>query len=988
MQRKTGLVVLLGLIAVGIVAWFVMRGSDQDSQHAFSVDETSKTENDAKSEQFPATLRGTKYASSEDALASDKEATDRSPKEEIPVTNDGYRVVGVIVNKRGEPQSGARVEARTVIGELAGTPTLTDASGRFDMLLDAHYPTEETRSLMLMLRVQKGDLVAAHPAYVLYQQVPSDARRIELYSGFSFDVRVTSNACSGVPPATVVVQRFVREGMSTGAIARHETDVAGHVRVGPVPAGKYKIYAYADSCGRGEAGVTLPQGVDAPVEIEIEESRDIMVTVVDGDGGEPVPHATLELLEHIGRPRMELFKPCMPPLNVPPTDQQGVTIIQGVSKSVQLAVMVKVDGRMTPTQSSAGIPLPLIKADETEARIELPPTRTVRWPITDKEGPIPDDGTKLALKSGPQSRWVSLPKAGRVEQGHVVIDGLLPTHIHALAVTPDGRIARLFAKNTDDLGNATSFRSPRSIDVTVMYPDGTPVTGRWVHLRGPGNNSVGEALPLDDKGKATFRNLYGMRVTVYLSEAGETFGGIAIGNVDLDKGSGRVDHTLARKREVLLMVTLNGKPGIPAKLTPRTWSGMASTAHPIEVVDAAKGIVRIWWQPPAPGAKGTFGITTPGWIAKKGELPIRLEDSGSGAIERALHLVRGGTLEIRIQKPPKRMVGIVLQHWAPERSVWNDTIRPIELSPDGSATLDALYPGRYRLASRMGGGVSAPVQVDDGQTTSVTFDLSREGIVSGRVEFPEGTEFNGGSVEVVGRSYVARGRRGWPVRPDGTFQLVVSGTEDVVLRPKSGLLIPASSGGSVKVKEPRDGIVLRLAAGPVITAKLNPAPPIVAKRHDRKRLLAFKGAPTSIALGREVTIKVEDGVLSAGGLPPGTWTLWLDIPGFVPLTIKDVEVTESGADLGALTLSRGSSFRLNYKVKDGQSPPRITVWVQSATEPKYSRNSRATGTEMLVTGIGSGRHLVRGMSLGGGGGINEEIEFDGESLIERTIDLR
>ena len=988
MQRKTSILVLLGLIAVGFVAWFVIRGTDQSAERRLSVVETSQTESESEAARSPATLHGTKHASSEDAKAPDEPATDQRPKDVTPVTNDSYRVVGIVVNKSGEPQADVRVEARTAIGKSAGAPATTDVSGRFDVLLDARQPTAETRTITLMICAQKGDLVATHATYVLYKKTTVDTGRIELKAGSYLDVRVTSSACDGVPPATVVVQRLGHHGITAGVAARHETDAAGHVRVGPVPAGKYRVYAFADHCGRGEAEVTLPQAEDAPVEIEIEEGRDIVVTVVDGGSGDPIPHAMLELLEHINRPRMRLDVPCIPPLEAPPTDQQGKTIIQGVGTSVSLSVLVKVDGRLTPKWNNIGGLLPLIKAGETEARIELPPTRTVRFPITDKEGPIPGDGTTLTLKNGPQSRWVSLPKTGRVEQGHVVIDGLLPTYIHALAVTPGGRIARLFAKDKYDLGNETSFRSPRTIDVTVIHSDGAPATGRWVHLRGPGNNAIGEALPLDDEGKATFRDLYGMRVTAYLSISGRTPGGIAIGNVDLNKGSGRVDHTLARKRELLLTVTLNGKPGIPAKLTPRTWNGMSSTAHPIEVVDAAKGIVRIWWQPPAPGARGSIGITTPGWIAKKGELPIRLEDSGSGAMERELHLVRGGALEIQIRKPPKRGVGILLQHWDPTRSTWSDLFRPMQLSPEGRATLEALNPGRYRLASRMGGGVSSPVQVNDSQTASITFDLRKEGIVSGRVEFPDGVDAGGASVEIVGRSYVARGTRAQPVRPDGTFQVVVSGTEEVILRPKSGLLIPAKNGGTATVRDPRDGVVLRLTAGPVITAKLNPAPPIVAKRHDRKRMLAFKGTPTSITAGRDVSIKIEDGVLSGGGLPPGTWTLWLDFPGFVPMILNDVEVSEAGADLGTLALSKGSSFRLIYKVKDGQSPPRISVWVQSMTEPKYSRSSRASGTEMLVTGIGPGRHLVRGMSMGGGGGINEEIAFDGESLVERTIDLR
>ena len=187
---------------------------------------------------------------------------------------------------------------------------------------------------------------------------------------------------------------------------------------------------------------------------------------------------------------------------------------------------------------------------------------------------------------------------------------------------------------------------------------------------------------------------------------------------------------------------------------------------------------------------------------------------------------------------------------------------------------------------------------------------------------------------------------------------------------------------------PREGLVLKLAPGPLITAKLEPVPP-EAERFGEPRLIAFKGPVTSVAKGRPVPIRIVDGNLTCGSLPAGTWTLWLDIRGFVPLTIDKVEVLASGVDLGTLSLSRGSSFRVVYKVKEGQSAPRGSVWVRSLSEPTYVRVVNGDLGDLVVSGLRAGRYSVRaGSHVGGVVAINEEIEVDGSNSVERVVDLR
>ena len=973
-MRPTALMALV-LMAAAAVVWFVT----QQEQPA-APDQAPPIEEGSGSVPGPALLRGAgPDAEPEPERTSEPETEPRNP-EPAPLAKDAFQVTGVVIDDAGDPQVGVDVVIEHLHGR--GARSTTDAEGRFAFAV----AVTPVRSATLVAR--KGERVAIRSLYFGKKLGTVDVGNLVLAAGHRVEVLVRS-PCDAVPPATLVVQTEARMG-SGGTVARTETDVEGRARLGPLPRGAYRIFAFGEGCGRGEAVVTLPQEPPTPVEIEVEQARDVVVTVVDGGTGKPVAGANLELTEYISNPGTLRLQCYLPTLEIAPTDENGKTTIRGLTRSVQVLVAVKVEGRPTVTRNAPGLRPPRIDSEVTEARIKLPALRTVRWLITEEEGPIPEDGTLLTLRNGPQSKWVSLPKGGRVEDGHIVIDSLLPTYIHGLAVTPDGRIARLFAKNDAELGMETSFRSPRTIEVVARYADGAPVTGMWAHLRGPGNNAVGEPVQLDDRGTATLRDLHGMKVTVYLSAVETAFGGTAIGTVDLDEGSGRVEATLARKREVLLHITLDGKPGIPATLTAGTWNGMSLASWPVEVVDKGRGLARLEWQPAAPGATANVGLDTPGWVPKDPTFVLRLEDAGSGPIERTLELVSGGTLEVRILMPKNGRANVVPQRWDEQRARWViEHGTPVIPTPDGRATIAPLRAGRHRLAARSGGGVSAPVDVAPGQTASLTFDLSKAGMATGRIELPEGMDVSQVRVQVDGRSYYPNSFGGrQSVWSDGTFRVMLSGTEEVTLRPEHPLLVPAREGGTLKLTAPRDGLVLKLVAGPQITAKLDPAPP-KAERFGEPQLLAFRGPVTTAAKGRKVPIQIEEGRLSCGSLPAGTWTLWLDIRGFVPLTLEGVEVSEAGVDLGTLSLSRGSSLRLVYKIKDGQSPPRVYVWLHALSEPRYVRGTNSDQAEVVVSGLGAGRYSVRARpQAGGAGAFAEEIEVDGTSMVERTIDLR
>jgi len=90
-----------------------------------------------------------------------------------------------------------------------------------------------------------------------------------------------------------------------------------------------------------------------------------------------------------------------------------------------------------------------------------------------------------------------------------------------------------------------------------------------------------------------------------------------------------------------------------------------------------------------------------------------------------------------------------------------------------------------------------------------------------------------------------------------------------------------------------------------------------------------------------------------------------------------------------VALAPGAELRIKVRVKEGQSPPRYSVWLQKLDEPTYTRYTDAAGETIRVRGLGAGRFSVHAMAYNGASpGLDEEIEFDGVTEVVRTIDAR
>jgi hypothetical protein len=225
------------------------------------------------------------------------------------------------------------------------------------------------------------------------------------------------------------------------------------------------------------------------------------------------------------------------------------------------------------------------------------------------------------------------------------------------------------------------------------------------------------------------------------------------------------------------------------------------------------------------------------------------------------------------------------------------------------------------------------------------------------------------------------------------FWLRVPGTMSMKIHAEGLGLVPATDDGHATVKAPREGVHLRLVKGAmahvrfakVLTPHVNPGRPRPIQ------VGYFKGK----AQGEPV--KLVGGRLDAEGrhlefdLPkPGTWTVWIDASPFRPVVLRDVTFGSDDVDLGTVDVDEGSKVTIEVLLKDGAAMPRLWAYATYEGTPAYNRRADSgKGTSFTLSGLGPGRFKLRvGSHMGGPGGLDEEIEVDGTTAIQRVLDLR
>jgi RNA polymerase sigma factor (sigma-70 family) len=913
-------------------------------------------------------------------------------------TRPGARTLvltGRVVDQRRFTVGAAEVTLRFPDG--TGETRRTGPDGRFLFSIDR----SEGRGGrgLVGVRATGPDGAVAHVGITLVGNSTQDVPVLILAAGEAIPVLVThaGEPVEGARVIAVHARAFAAEAV---------TDAKGRARLPGLPHGAHVLVVRAEGNRVGRADADLPRPSKSPVRIELVTARHVSVEVVKHTG-EAVSGARVTVIEsrrtRMGNRRMVSEGHPIPPLPVAPTDEWGRTTVGPLHPSETHCLLL---GR-TPDLGRAGgsrtdrrFTLP---GDVDEFRIELPRTRTVTWIVRSGERPVPADGTIVQIRPSPGCGGSRPPPTGEVRGETLTVADWPEGCWHAQAEAPDGSMAHLFVGTSycpttgQTLGASSgrtdgqparpiSFVAPRSLVVVLTETGGTPVSGALVSVKNAGGIPIGAPVATDGRGIARFTRLekFGMLT----ASLGDIWSAFTLGSVNTANVDSRIEVTLRAEAAVRVHVKVRGSPGLPGRFGFRCAPGLVRIVEEYPktgVVDLAvrprkeerPQMVLMW----ADGFRPVRAPIQPG--GPNGSLEATVEFTGAVATSR---------LEVAVVPPTGGPYSLSLEPAGDQRVSWlgEGTQRK------GVLVFDQLLAGRYRLTDRISGLASRVFEVRaNASPTKVTFDMSTLVRLHGRVEFPVGARFGQTLVETAFEDKAHSPGKRANVRPDGSFTVSIPRDRAVSLTPVHPLLAPAKDGGVVVVRGATNEVILRLTNGR--TARVHLTPPPSSPFGSRTSVRLFRGAP-----GAE-PISTHEGVLAVGLLrfghfEPGTYTLWIDTPGYAPAVVPGVVLSEGSTDLGTVRLSRGASIRVQVKVRRGQVSPHVYVSARCLSEPGYQRDENGHGAETVVLrGLAPGRYRVTGREVPEvfvigvdmpDPTLDETVEICGEEEVELTLDLR
>ena len=888
------------------------------------------------------------------------------------------RLSGRVIDERRHPVAGVSVH---LWDNAPASTATTDSAGRFHFDVARPEPPMY-RSAGLYARAADGRVATATAAIGV---VDRDVDELVLAVGHEVAVEVLDDAGPVASARVVAFHRSPIDGVGAVPAVEATTDPHGRATVRLSPGRAALDVSAGDR--RGECDTRVPTRDGDPVVVRLGPTRDVEVTVVEVGTDAPIPGAIVEVYRLRRWPRFERRDRYLPLRDPPPSDDDGRTVIRGLFPSDRLLLDVKAPGR--PPHESIG-PWLLVKSGVTSIRAELGAPRTYRWPVVAGESPVPPDGATIALTPELNAGITWIPTTARMEGDHLVTNGF-GRYALAIATAPDGSMARLFGLLDQDCP-VVSFRPARTVDVFVRDAEGRPVQGVFVALRNQGNVPITRPCLSDEGARVRFDGLFERLVDVAAGTDSIGFGGVVGPSVDLEAGSGSVVVALGREVTVTLHLTIDGEPRLPPRY---------------EVIDARHTPLTDVLEDPGSGElrARTFIdedeesvrllLTAPGFA----NVALDVRPGLASTVDRNVELARAGALDVTLIGESRSIV-VVLDRWDADREAWERlNVQTADLGPD-AFQFGGLRPGRYRVLEANTRIVSEPVDVMAASAPAVTtLDLTAQATIEGRVGVPSGFDANLARVIVEGLVPGAapervRGRPfniSAPVAGSGRFRLSVETGRTVRLRATHPLLRPDPTAPSVAVDAPAHSVVLRLIVGGTGRLELDPDPRIDPVAFRQPRVLYFDGTPSATDPIAESRLVSRDSHHELGGVEPGRYTLWLDVPGFAPVTLRDVVLGKEAIDLGRVELRRGSGVRVNVLVDDGEAVPRVNVSATALDGPRYTRwfdGSR----DIVLRGLGPGRFRVTARPTMGAerGGVSEIVTVDGSNTteVEVVLDLR
>ena len=871
------------------------------------------------------------------------DAADRRTRVELapaeaarPPDEDAVYLVGRLVDDRRLPVADAVVTAH----RLGRAPLSATADGAGGFRLGPFPRPEADGEEWWLLGAldeaagwERGWIAGRAPSSRSYRPPPPLRAEVEvppIVLGPAAAVRVAVESGGGPAAGATVSARAEAEGVLVGQ-ARAGAD--GRVVFPALPLGPFHLEARAGDLLARHTGVLELAGAD--VLLPLAPSRTVEVLVVDAADGSPVAGAELSLharlipspTSGIRMGYRRIPSSHLLPVECPPTDAQGRSILRGLPDDGYLSLRVSAagfGGRSGPLyldSVTAKIPAGAARVQVELSRIGR---RTVTWPVTVREVEAPPEGTELELveRAGAMGGPAG-PGRGWIRGGRVVVEGVPSLGFDRLAIAPDRTRAWLWVDGEALEGREVWFWRPRTLRVRLLDQAGEPALGWRVDLRNQGNNHEARSQPVGADGMILVEDLPQQMIEVRaVPPEGGPGTDLSLGTADLRREDGLLEATVPSLAELQVEVLLDGAPGLPGRYS----LSVAGNGSEVLAEDPARGSLRAraWLDPEA--AQTSLLLRAEGYQGGKAELETARLLEGAPA---RLELTSTASLVCSVLQEQNTRVELRPQRYSDQEGRW-ETLPMRELSspnlPDGRYSFEGLSAGRYRARDALSGLASAEAEVRPlGAAAEVVLDLLSLRTVSGRLELPEGYSRDGCLILIQGRdldfsSYRRHFLSGFPEagfnpQRDGSFRFRLPSDRGVVLRPWHPVLSPAppADGGEAVLADGTEGLVLRLVEGPVTVVPLAPELAEVAG-YGSLPVRLFRGPPTGegVYLARA---PVADGRLRFGGYPPGRYTVWIDPEReYAPVIYPDVELGGGETLLPAAAAHEGAKIRVRLKV--------------------------------------------------------------------------
>ncbi len=730
-----------------------------------------------------------------------------APAPVAPPAASRWTVTGRVVDGWYAGVSGVRVA--WVADESVGDPSASDgavtgADGRF--LVEGTRPHGlGTRGAVI---VRRGDAEATFASVVLdATATASDVGDLVLRPAQPLEIVVRS---AGRPSPGARVWTWTWTGWSSHGRATFlgaaTAGADGRIVFPAWPDDEALVETYGADGTTGRARSLWPSASAPPtLSLETSPSRSVTVRVVaDTAEGPPVEGAEILVWRRFSWSDNVYGDDARPGPRPARTGRDGSVRVDGLVADEAIVFVVVVPGRPRARAECA--------VGATAATVVVPGPTVV--PIVSGEEPCPAAGSRVVVEAW-RARVAPVEATSR---GDALLVPLTPYELtHAVATAPDGSIAVL------ERERPASFAVPRTLVVRIVEPDGRVVPGVGVALDGPVLGAWNAFVTTDGKGRAEFDGLAPSSHRVRGFPNAVFPQGTALDEVDLRDGDDTRGVVLGPERELVLRITVDGRPELPAHLRWSLDHGVVVDA----TTDRAAGTLRVRARalPTKPGP-AVFEFNAPD-VRGSGRRALPWPGPGAVAsLDVALARVPLTTVEIRGEPGAAR--GVALEVWYPWLRdapwVW-DADRPFDFAGTTRLRLDR---GRYRLMDFPTGIHSTPFDVpESGGTVHAVLDLTGLVTIRGRVELPLGASPEGLALVAEGDGIDTRGSAMSPspaAKGSGcrgtTFRPRSRGTAGSASRPPTPSLRPARDGGEVTVVGPRDDVVLRLGAGATVTATL------------------------------------------------------------------------------------------------------------------------------------------------------------------------